>query len=327
MSSIEEEKFDGLFMTLAQQSQGINPLLNNLFSFLRRKSDFFNESNDKIENVVLEALRKHAKLSENEKLQKKLQKEKEEKVKQAKLLAKQKEIDNQSKTNTKSNVEEVLELDADGSFDISKTTSSISSSTTSIPMNSTNPTVDESNNVTMDEDNDNSPPPPGNGGKTGKYEWSQTLSDVTVNIPLPTGVNKKTLEVTMTNSKLKVNFKGLEVPVYINGEFHKRIVVDDSIWTIEDGILILTLQKDNRMEWWKCVLIGDPEIDTKKVQPENSKLSDLDSETRQTVEKMMFDQKQKALGLPSSDELQKQEMLKKFMAAHPEMDFSKAKFS
>ncbi|KAL6768084.1 NUDC1 [Auxenochlorella protothecoides x Auxenochlorella symbiontica] len=169
-------------------------------------------------------------------------------------------------------------------------------------------------------------PNSGNGADMETYSWTQTLAEVLVSIPIPRGTKGRDCAVSIQPSSVSIGLKG-QLPV-IAGELYASVKLDDCLWSIVDGKLLeVTLQKVDRMQWWRAVVKGQPEIDTQKVEPENSQLGDLDSETRATVEKMMYDQRQKALGLPTSDEQKKEDILKQFMAAHPEMDFSNAKIA
>ncbi|GER46711.1 nuclear migration protein nudC [Striga asiatica] len=165
-----------------------------------------------------------------------------------------------------------------------------------------------------------------NGLDLDTHSWGQSLQEVNVTVPVPPGTKSRFIACEIKKNHLKVGLKGQ--PPIIDGELFQPVKVDDCFWSLEDQKSIsILLTKQNQMEWWKYLVKGEPELDTQKVEPENSKLADLDPETRSTVEKMMFDQRQKQMGLPTSDEMQKQEILKKFMAEHPEMDFSNAKIS
>lgn len=169
-------------------------------------------------------------------------------------------------------------------------------------------------------------PNKGNGLDMDTYSWGQSLQEVTINVPVPPGTKSRFIVYELKKNHLKVGLKGQ--PPIIDGELYQPVKVEDCFWSLEDQKSIsILLTKQNQMDWWKCLVKGDPEIDTQKVEPETSKLSDLDLETRSTVEKMMFDQRQKSMGLPTSDEMQKQDLLKKFMEQHPEMDFSGAKMA
>lgn len=71
------------------------------------------------------------------------------------------------------------------------------------------------------------------------------------------------------------------------GELCKPIKLDDSTWLLDGNEVCVHLEKVNRVEWWQNVISSHPTIDVTKIQPENSKLGDLDGETRSMVEKMM----------------------------------------
>ncbi|EEF36399.1 protein BOBBER 1 [Ricinus communis] len=162
----------------------------------------------------------------------------------------------------------------------------------------------------------------GNGLDMENHSWTQTLQEVTVTVPVPCGTKSRQIVCEIKKKSLRVGLKG-QAPI-IEGEVFESVKVDDCFWNLEDQRLVSVLMtKVDRLNWWKSLYKGGPEIDTQKAEPEPSKLSELDPEARCVVEKMMFDQRQKLLGLPTSDEIEKQDLLKKLMAQNPNMDFSK----
>ncbi|KAF0993280.1 hypothetical protein HZS_4194, partial [Henneguya salminicola] len=150
-----------------------------------------------------------------------------------------------------------------------------------------------------------------NGSTLEDYSWGQILNEVEIIIPPKN--NQKTMRskdviVNFEKKKLLVQIKG-ETPL-IDGNLQDEIKIEDCCWTLEDGNMIrITLEKENKMSWWSRLLTSHEEIDTQKIVPADSKMDDLDDETRSTVEKMMYDQKQKQLGKPTSDEEKKHELL------------------
>ncbi|XP_044267146.1 nuclear migration protein nudC [Tribolium madens] len=311
----QTEQFDSLFLSIAQHHpQGASQLLDTFVSFLSRKTDFFTGGEEGAwEKLVMSTFRKYEKVcrkKQESELKERREREAAKKKKQEEEKVKPAEI-------TELTDAEAEKLQAE--LDAKKNAVS----------NGASAPVPEK----IEDDEDASEigklkPNSGNGCDLEKYRWTQTLQDVEVRIPLNINfrAKQKDLVVNLTKKHLTCGIKGQ--PPIVDDDFPHEIKLEESTWVIEDGnTLLFNLEKINKMNWWSKLVVSDPEISTRKINPEPSKLSDLDGETRGLVEKMMYDQRQKELGLPTSDEQKKQDVIKKFMEQHPEMDFSKCKFN
>lgn len=113
------------------------------------------------------------------------------------------------------------------------------------------------------------------------YTWSQELDHLEISLPIPQGTRGKDLAVKMTPTHITVALKNAQAEPLMNGQLAYEIKQDDSTWTINDGCMLdIHLEKRNQSQWWPNVLTHHPKIDTTKIVPQNSKLSDLDGETR-----------------------------------------------
>jgi len=310
------DHFDGVFLSVAQQHEGgVHELLDTFFSFLCRKTDFYTGAGiDSAEKLLLEKFNKYKSQSEEELAKKKSeQQERERKAKERR--------ERETAAAAEPKIKEITDEEAAALTKLQQKPAPTEKAADAVESVKGDDAEEESA-----EDAGKLAPNAGNGCDLDKYRWTQTLSDLEVRIPLKLALRSRDLVIDIQKNHLKVGVKNQ--PLIIDDHLQHDIKKEDSTWVLEDKqTILITLEKINKMEWWSRFLMSDLDISTKKINPEPSKLSDLDGETRGLVEKMMFDQRQKEMGLPTSEEQKKQDMMKKFMQQHPEMDFSKCKFS
>jgi len=115
----------------------------------------------------------------------------------------------------------------------------------------------------------------GYGGKTDLYTWKQSDSEVEVFIDLDKTActeSKNDIECALTHNTLTVSRSG---KCFVQGTFYKAVDPHESVWQFDRNdegmqIIWITLRKRKKTKGhhhWKCLLKGDPEIDTSQFGP------------------------------------------------------------
>lgn len=277
MSSYQNDRnLDDAFARVAQQAGGIQPLLDSFFGFLHRSTDFYvvydPNSKDKADmgfppekamQMLVDSFSRFPYKEYN-----------------AITRPRQGEVISQSHLGAN------ISANSKNSTDKQKTQKTNSK----LPHNK--PPYNE----------DGKQIPIGNGGVGPNYLWSQTLTEVTIYIAVETGIRGKDVKCTIATKSIILSIKDV---VILEGEWEDNIKREESTWIINlsDGNapeIVITLDKA-RKTWWKHAIVGHPEIDTSKVDS-TQKIDEYDETTQAAIRKIMFEQRQKMLGIDVSVE-------------------------
>lgn len=313
-----ECKYDDLFTEIAGRCGGLDPFLSAFFGFLHRKTDFYVEVNPIIdgsyekteqgfphgvaERMIVAAMKKY-KFKDYHTMKKQLSPLPSPSTSPATTPSKAASHSTTDKSHNKATTQSTTTSDASN---VPCTTPSKASSHSAPSSSSKLPVsllklTEEGKQV-----------PIGNGGIGPNYYWNQTLVDISVYVDVP--INCRGKDITCTIQPHHLLLKYIDETL-IDGDFEigEAVKTSESIWTINISTtiaqVVITLDKA-RPTWWKHVIHGHSEIDTTKVDS-SSKMDDYDEKTQGAIRKILFDQKQSAMGLQTSQEIEQEALLEK----------------
>ena len=106
------------------------------------------------------------------------------------------------------------------------------------------------------------------------YEWEQNLEEIIIYIKAPECILEKNREIIKKNLKpgqkmpkldIKITPNHLTVglidfPPYLSEDLSKTVKASESLWQLDDGEIVITLEKTIKADTWTSVFKGHNEI-------------------------------------------------------------------
>ncbi|XP_045213540.1 nudC domain-containing protein 3-like isoform X2 [Mercenaria mercenaria] len=151
-----------------------------------------------------------------------------------------------------------------------------------------------------------------NGAVRENYSWAQSITDLDLRVKVPSYIRKgRDVKVDISKKHVKVAHKDEsgQYKVVIDGDLTWEVHKDESMWTLNPGENVHINFEKKEERWWEAVLTDEPKINVRKIDASRP-MTDLDDEAQAKIEEMMYNDRQKKMGLPTAKEQKMQDMLK-----------------
>ncbi|XP_068218951.1 nudC domain-containing protein 3-like [Palaemon carinicauda] len=150
-----------------------------------------------------------------------------------------------------------------------------------------------------------------NGAVRDNYNWTQTIEDVEVRVPVPPSIKKgKQVKVQLEANSLEVSLQEKNSwRMVVSGKLGYSIRAEESVWSLAPGEHVLISLEKKEERWWDRLLSGEDPIDMEKIDAERD-FSTLPAEEQDKIRELVWNKQQQEQGKPTSDRLKMESMLR-----------------